>query len=477
MKGKIVKAGIGYTVGNILLQCMGIFTLPLYTRLLSTGEYGKYAVFMSYAAILLSVVSCALHTSVRSAKVEYGSKINDYVSSISIVYFFGLSVLVVISLLSPGVIRDLLSLNRKQLLLLSVYTFSTSIMNLYNTWLSLEYSYKRYIILSAINSITSLSISLLLMFTIFNSDRLMGRLIGVTFASVVVASVALFRIYKTAKPKYNRDYLSFGLKYSTPLIAHGVAQTLLAQFDRVMINSIVGAAEAGIYSFAGTVKTLLNVISNSLNTVWATWFFDEMSKGNTKQIKRRGKEYCLLVLLFAIGALCIAPEVVKLLGSRDYWEAMYLAPPMVLDSYVMFVYAIVVQGEYYAKKTNNVLIGTILAAIINVITNYIFITKYGYVAAAYTTLFAYTCYLIFHIIISRRLIGFCIISIKQHIFQGIILAVISAFCLLYMQIWLLRWAFALCSVVIIGTILLKMIAQDGDVNLKKIASRLPFFNK
>lgn len=471
-KSKVLKAGVGYTIGNILLHCMGIFTLPIFTRLLTTSEYGQYGIFMSYASILLTIVSCALHTSVRSAKIEFGEKIDEYTSTITTVYFINLSLLLILSLLSPKGLCEILGLSNSQLVLLSIYTFGTSMMNLYNTRLSLDYSVKKYIKLSALNSIVSLCLSLVLMHTILNDNRILGRLLGLTIAVSLVSGISLYSLYKKARPKYNIEFLGFGLKYSAPLIAHGVAQTLLAQFDRIMIKSIVGLAEAGIYSFGGSIKNLLNVVANSLNTVWATWFFDEMAKDNVSKVKRRACEYTLLVLLFGVSALFVAPEVVKLLGAKEYWDAKFLAPPMVLDSYVMFVYAIVVQAEYYTKKTHYVLVGTAIAAIINVITNIIFINLYGYVAAAYTTLFAYTCYLVFHIIIAYRAIGFHVVSISQHLIQGLIMALCAILCLILMELWFVRWGTMIVIDIVIAIVLIKMVSKDGDFDMRKVIGRI-----
>lgn len=471
-KSKVLKAGVGYTIGNILLHCMGVFTLPIFTRLLTTSEYGQYGIFMSYASILLSIVSCALHTSVRSAKIEFGEQIDDYTSTITTVYFVNLSLLLIISILLPKGLSSILGLSNSQLVLLSIYTFGTSMMNLYNTRLSLDYSVKKYIKLSGINSIASLCLSLALMYTILRDNRLLGRLLGLTIAVSLVAGSSVYSFFKRARPRYNKTFLRFGLTYSLPLIAHGVAQTLLAQFDRIMIRSIVGLAEAGIYSFGGSIKNLLNVVANSLNTVWATWFFDEMAKNNISKVKRRASEYTLLVLILGVSALFVAPEVMKLLGAKEYWDARFLAPPMVLDSYVMFIYAIVVQAEYYTKKTHFVLIGTVIAAIINIITNVIFINLYGYVAAAYTTLFAYICYLAFHVIIARRAIGFHVVAISQHLIQGIIMALCAALSLLSMEKWVIRWGAMIIIDFSIMLILLKMISKDGDFDLRKIKSRI-----
>ena len=471
-KSKILKASLGYTIGNVLLHCMGIVTLPIFTRLMTTEEYGSYGVFMSFASILLSLVSCALHTSIRSAKIEFGEKINDYTSSVTLVYFFNLIILLILAILLPSFACEKIGLNNFQLILLSIYTFGTSIMNLYNTWLSIEYSVSKFIKLSILNTIVSLVLSLLLMYTAFNENRLLGRLLSITIAVSLVSTIALISLFKKSRPKYNGIYLKFGLRYSFPLIAHGVAQTLLSQFDRIMINSIVGQSEAGIYNFAGSIKNLLNVISNSLNTVWSTWFFEEMSKDNKEKVKRRASEYCLFVLLLGVCALCVAPEVVKLLGAEIFWDARYLAPPMVLDSYVMFLYAIIVQTEYYTKKTHFVLIGTAISAIINIITNIIFINKYGYVAAAYTTLFAYICYYVFHIYISKKAIGFCVVGVFQHLTQGIFIVICAIICLFCIDIWYIRWGLMIVLSVGIGLILFRMISKDGDVSFKSIKEKI-----
>lgn len=467
MNNKVVKAGIGYTIGNVLLQGIGVLSLPLFTRLLTTSEYGQYSVFMSYAAILLTLVGCALHTSVRSANLTFPGRLDAYVSSVTLIYCFNLIILLAFSALASPLVCKLLDLTNSQMALLSIYCFSTSIMNLYNTRLSVEYKVKRYLLLSIISSIGSVLLAVVLMLTVFNSDRLLGRLLGQTGAVVLVSIVAMCSLYKAARPIPSKEFYQFGLKYSGPLIAHGVSQTLLAQFDRIMINAIVGSMQAGIYSFAGSIKTILHVIQNALNTVWATWFFDEMAVGHTEIIKRRGKELGLLVGLLAIGVLGISPEVIKVLGAKAYWEAQYVAIPMVLDSYILFMYGIVVQAEYYTKKTIYVLIGTIVAAIINIVTNYDFINLYGYLAAAYTTLFSYVCYLILHVIIANRLIGFHIISIKQMLSQSIAVFLFGGLCLMMLNIWYIRWLLTIVCVTITGAILLQMLANDKKMSLNQ----------
>ena len=49
---RVLKAGIGYTIGNYLLKGLSFFTIPIFTRLLTTQDYGKYNVFLSYENII-----------------------------------------------------------------------------------------------------------------------------------------------------------------------------------------------------------------------------------------------------------------------------------------------------------------------------------------------------------------------------------------------------------------------------------------
>ena len=48
---KAVKAGIGYTIGNYLIKGLSFLTIPIFTRLLSTEDYGIVNIFGAYENI------------------------------------------------------------------------------------------------------------------------------------------------------------------------------------------------------------------------------------------------------------------------------------------------------------------------------------------------------------------------------------------------------------------------------------------
>ena len=45
---KVLKAGLGYTIGNYLLKGLSFISIPIYTILLSTSNYGAFNNFLTY---------------------------------------------------------------------------------------------------------------------------------------------------------------------------------------------------------------------------------------------------------------------------------------------------------------------------------------------------------------------------------------------------------------------------------------------
>lgn len=467
-KNSAFTAGIGYTIGNILIKGIGILTLPLFSRIMTTAEFGVYNVFVSYDSLLYVIISLALHSCVQNANRLYKGKIDDFVSSISLIYIGNMALFMVIAVLFGEQIGQLLGLEHYLIFALILYSFGSAILTLYNTWVSLSYAYKQYLIVALINSLGNVLVSLLLIFTVFRSQRDIGRIVGSTAVITCLAVALLGSIFKRARPRIDRSYWKFAIRYSLPIVPHGISQVLLGQFDRIMIRSLVSDAAAGIYSLAGNIKIIITVISSSVSTVWTTWFYGEMNKQNTRDIRTRATQLTALFAIMTVGVMALSPELVLILGGREYDLAKYVAVPMAMDAFILFMYELVSCGEYYAQKTLYIMYGTIGAAILNVILNYIFIQKYGFIAAAYTTLFAYVCYLLLHILICRRVIGFCIIPLEKiALFSGIVVAA-AAIDLIFVDSLLIRWG--ACALIVIP-IALYLLRQYGISELKALIKK------
>lgn len=439
-KSKATKAGIGYTVGNILVKGINFVSLPVFSRLLSTEEFGIYNIFIAYDAILYVILGMALHSSVKSAFYEY-KKIDEYVSSISLIYLINMGISFVLITVFRGWLISFTGLSWLILYLLIIYSVSTALITLYNNKLSLEYAYKKYLCIGLINSIGNVGLSLLFILYLPGNDKAFARIAAVSLVVLLIAMYILYVFYKKERPRYNKKYWKFAVDYSSPIIAHGLSQVVLAQSDRIMIQHFIGYSAAGIYGLAGNVQLVLEVISTSIATVWSTWFFEKIDGNKIDEIKKSSSQLLIFFECAIVGIMAIAPELIYILGGEKYNQSKYIAIPMVISAFVIFAYNVIVPSEYYTKKTKYIMWGTIAAASINIVANYIFIRKHGIVAAAYTTLFSYIIYLLMHVVISKRLIKFNVLSIRLLIGGFVVALFCMCINLIFVESMLVRYTF------------------------------------
>ena len=69
----------------------------------------------------------------------------------------------------------------------------------------------------------------------------------------------------------------------------------------------------------------------------------------------------------------------------------------------MFMYDYFARFELYYEKTTFMMMASIIGAGLNIVLNYIFIQKYGYIAAGYTTLVCYIFYVAGHYYMMRKI--------------------------------------------------------------------------
>lgn len=438
-ENKVVKAGIGYTIGNYMLKGLSFLTVPIFSRLLSTSDYGIFNTYLAYQSIVFLFVGMALHTSLKNAKYKYKEDFAKYNSCCILVTLLNLGIWLLLSNLIYPLYGDAVGFSRVIVNLLLLDSFGTALIQFFNVYVGLDYRYSSFLKISAFNAVANMGISVLLIMTVFRNDRATGRILGNVIPVAVIACVIIWYFWRKAVPRFNIKYTKFAVSYSLPLIPHGISQVILAQFDRIMIKELIGPSQAGIYSFAYNIFSIINVTSNSLDNVWGPWFYERMEQKDYGSIKKYSSKYAFGMLMFSVMVMLGAPELVKILGAREYWDAMYSVIPIVIGGYFMFLYTLPSSVEYYYAKTKFIAIGTGMAALINIVLNVIFIRQFGYLAAAYTTLVTYLLYFVFHYLIAWNIQKMCMFQTGRLAAYILLAVAAGALSLVMMEYWLIRW--------------------------------------
>lgn len=397
------KAGIWYVISSILVKAISIITTPVFTRLMSTDEYGTVSTFTSWHTLLLTFFTLNLTYSIGRAKLDFPGKLDDYVGSMQLLSAVVSAIIcgIVFCFLKP--ISNFLELNEGATALLMIYLFFGPTISFRQNCYRYKYQYKQNIIIAWYTSLSTVVLSLVLMLTI-DENKATLRMIGITLPTVVLSIVFWIRSFKYGHVHYNREYWKYGWALSGPLILHTVSMNILAQSDRIFISKLCGQGATGIYSLAYNYGLLLNIITGAISDGWLPWFHDNYFAKKFDDIKKNVKQIVLLGCYIGLACIAFAPEAVMILGGERYIDGIYCVPPIVLGIVCQYIYTHYVNIEMHLKKTKYVSQGTIFAAALNIILNAIFIPKFGYVAAAYTTLASYLTLLLVHFFITRRVL-------------------------------------------------------------------------
>ncbi|MCD7785692.1 MAG: oligosaccharide flippase family protein [Oscillospiraceae bacterium] len=403
-ENKEIKAGLGYTVGNILIKGISFLTLPIFSRLLSTEEFGIYNTYLAYENILAIFLGLGMYSSIKNANQDFPSQTKKYVSTLLWLTVIPLAIsLILVALFHIG-ITGFTGLSTSLLLLLVFQSYGSAMLSVSNARLALNYEYKKYMGFAGFNTIVNVVLSIVLILTIYSEQREYGRIVGSAIPLILIGAYVFITEEKRGNFKFDKKFAKYAIAIGFPLIWHYLSQQIQGQFDRIAITNIVGASATGIYSFAYNIANILKVIFYSTENVWTIWFFKKMAEGKYKDIRNVSKKYTLLIAGIAICMLVFSKEVIMIMGDKEYWEGATIFIPLLISEYLVHLYTIPVGIEYYYKKTNYIAAMTVLAAIVNVSLNYALIPVFGYVAAAFTTMVSYAVQFISHWIISKKIL-------------------------------------------------------------------------
>lgn len=439
-----VKIGTLYLIGNIFNKSIAFITIPIFTRLLTTEEYGIVNTYTSWVSILMVIVGLSLGNSVRNAFVDYKDDLDSYLSSIFTLSFINF---VLMTFIASAICIGTKAISISLLLLCFFEAFGTFVINAYIIrYMMSEEAVKRTLLMILPNLFGSILSVILIM--VLPEYKYYGRIISTCVLSFGVGCGLFFNTWKKSGCLYSKEYWSYSLKLCIPLIFHGLSVTILNTSDKTIITMLCGASQTGIYSLVHNFGMIAMVITSSLDSMWVPIFTRKMQANDIKGINEFSFKYILLLAYVFVGILLVGPEVLTVLAPEEYWEGMYIIAPFVIASYFQFLYTLSVNTEFYYKKTKVIAKNTLVAAVSNIILNFIFIPVFGYQAAAYTTVISYFISLLMHCWYCKKL-NRELFPLKIYILPTFIIILITGYQYLFMKNWIARWGMIVVVTVIV----------------------------
>lgn len=403
---------VRYLPSRVAPPLIGLIAIPVITRLFEPGDYGNYILVLAAVTMLSLIPGTLFGTATLRFFPEYEKQSRlgvfrntlikatiAFVMGIAIIFFGILQIAK--TTISPN-LYSLMSIGVLLFIAISIFTV-------------LSYP------LIAREKATAYSC-----FTIWNTGA--GLLFGVTivllagrgvdgllWGALLAFLIAIPFLYRTAfagmpagKGAFSKSIAIEMTRYSAPLIIATLAAWILTLSDRYIIGLYRGSYEVGLYSVSYAISQQALGIFGVLFTLAGYPLIVNMWENEGREATQRfagglTRYYLLLALPAAVGLSVLSKPIIRVFTASAYHEGYRIIPLVAFGVFLLGLQWWPQVALNLRKKTSISAYCVVGGGLLNIGLNFLFIPRYGYMAAAVTTFISYAFLLVLTVLASRRL--------------------------------------------------------------------------
>jgi O-antigen/teichoic acid export membrane protein len=380
-------------IESFILNLAGFFVAIFVARYLGPEKYGTLNFAFAFVGLFSIFSTLGLNNLIINNLLKNKNKEGDYLGSVFFIKFVGSLILIFISSLIFFII------NPEDKLILSLIVIISS-GYIFKSFDVVEFWFRSRLLskYSVFSRLISFSIvSLFKVFLIIFQAPLIAFAFAFFIDCFLLALLLSFYYYQKknrffSKWRVDKTIIIKTLRDCWPLAVSGIASMIYMRIDKVMIGSIIGQEDLGIYSVATKISEAWYIVP-LIVTSSAFPSLIKMRKKNSsiyfKRIQVLYDYFFWFTVLFSFLSLFLSSFIINLLFGPDYAKAS-----SVLSIHIwagVFVFMGFVNEKYLIMEnlTKIIFINTILGGLLNIILNLYFIPIIGIKGAALSTLLSY----------------------------------------------------------------------------------------
>ncbi len=387
-EGQLLKNTIIISFGTFLPKIITVITLPIITANLTKAEFGNYDLITTLVFLALPIATLQIQSAAFRFLIDYRGNKEKSKEIISTILLYAL-VTSVISVIIISFALYKISIGMRILIALYfLLDLLLAVIQQITRGLSKNKAY-------SISTIVSSTVSLcgIILTVQFMGQGLFGVMMSMNIATMLGIAFLFFYLklwnYIDIK-SFKKSTLKELLGYSWPMIPNNLSNWVLKLSDRLVITIVWGVEANAVYAVANKIPNLLATVQSTFVYAWQE---NASLSVNDKDVEDyySGIFDTIFKMIVGIMALLVAttPIMFKLLIQGDYNDAYYQMPILFIGMMFSSI-ASVLGGVYVAhKKTLNVGISTILAAVCNLVIDIACVNFMGITAGSVSTLISY----------------------------------------------------------------------------------------
>lgn len=377
-----------FAISSFGSKLISFLLLPLYTAVLSTGDYGNVDLMNSTVGLLVPLLTLNVQDAVLRFGLDKDAEAEKILAAGLRMVAGGSCVL--FAVLAVMYATGLSPVEGMYLVFLMIMFVLTSLSNVITMYVKSQ-DHVRSLVVSGVGNTLVMSVSAIVLLVVvragvvgYMASMALGSLFAVTYLTLAG------KVWRSVTARVRAGLLKELIAFSAPLVVNSLAWWLNDVGDRWAVTLVCGAAANGIYAVAYKIPTILSTFQTVFYNAWAISAVKEFDPEDSDGFL--GRMYELYSGAMAICCSCVMLLDVPLaafLYSNDFFEAWRYVPLLLVG--VLLNGLALFEGCLFtaAKNTKAVSSTTLVGAVVGIGSCIALTLCIGPIGAAVATLLGY----------------------------------------------------------------------------------------
>ena len=386
---RLGKDSLIYGVGGVISKGVGLFLLPVYTRIFRPHDYGIIEILSTFSGFLLSVL--ILGTDSALSFYFFKEKNNGPAAQTRIItsifqwrILWGGFILILAILISP-LLNTLFFKGALSLQLFLVAFCASFFAQLASQSIEIyRLAYRPWSFIGVNSGSLILSAAVTILLVCLLKLGVISFFIGLLVSWLIFTVIGLFSL---------RQYLDFSswhfdlwpkiLKFGLPMVPSALAMWIITSTDRLFINFYYSTNIVGIYAVAAKFALFIGFSMEIFRLAWMPISLDVMHAPEGPDVFRAISRFYVGVGMAGIIVLtALSPKLLQWFTVPAFYPAYPIVGVLAFSAIFFGFYLISSAGVWKAEKTWWVTVALMVAAVLNIIFNALLVPAYAGMGAA-----------------------------------------------------------------------------------------------
>lgn len=415
---KLAMNSLIFAIGNLGSRFIAIIMVPLYTRFMTTSEYGQVDLVTTAISLLLPIISLAIGQAVIRFAVAY-SESDDrkriFSNAVALNILGTLLLGLVFLILQPFHLFHGLLAYFTILLILQLFgdTISQFVRGIGRV--------RQYAINGILTTIITAGLNILLI--VHWQQGVDGYLVSM----IVAAAISDFYLFIVSRGfnlfsirHLNKKLLGSMLIYAVPLIPNSIMWWIINGSTRYFILFFVGAGANGLFAVANKIPSILSIATNIFSQAWQLSAFEEQDSSDKAGFYTSVfKNYYTVLFIGASIILIITKPLIIYTVGQQFSSSWELVPFLLLASMYQSFSGFLGTTYTASLQTKGVFTTSILAAMVSFIANLVLLPIIGVYGAGIGTCLGFVAMWWIRLKDTKKIIGLSV-NLKEYALLNIV---------------------------------------------------------